>query len=359
MSPAFVACALALPIAFPPAVAAGQSTAHLIPLAATVLKVEAARNDGRTNVGTAVTVAPGVVVTNCHVTRKAASVRLVKGGGRWPAAGQVADWNHDLCFLSVPSWPGAPIRFASPTSLRLYAPVVAMGYTRGADLSMTRGMITGLHGYEGGHIIQSTSSFSSGASGGPLLDGEGRLIGVLTFRLRGNREHYFSVPAGWIQDRLPLASDAFQPLERSGDGHAFWEGGCCVPYFMRVGELSRQAKWPELLDLARRWLAIDPEDAEAWLARGMAQARLGRQAEAVTALGRATRIAPRHAQAWYELGTASAVIGDAQAAGRAREALIALGSDLADRLPGTPADTEGARSDNGGAPGGSAGARRN
>jgi serine protease Do len=351
VSPAFVACALALPFAFLPAAAAAQSAARFIPLAATVLKVEAPTNDGRMNVGSAVTVAPGVVVTSCHVTRKAVSVRLVKGGGRWPAAGQVADWNHDLCFLSVPSWHGASIKFASPTSLQLYAPVVAMGYTRGADLSMTPGMITGLHGYEGGHIIQTTSSFTSGASGGPLLDSEGRLIGVLTFRLRGNREHYFSVPAGWVQDRLPIAPDAFEPFERSDDRRAFWEGGCCVPHFMRVGELSGQAKWPELLDLALRWLAIDPEDAEAWLARGMAQARLGRPAEAVTALGRATRIAPRHAQAWYELAAASAVIGDAQAAGRAREALIALDSDLADRLPGAPSTTEDTA-------GGSAGARR-
>ena len=113
---------------------AAQSTARFIPLAATVLKVEAPTNAGRMNVGTAITVAPGVVVTSCHVTRRAASVRLVKGGGRWPAAGQVADWDHDLCFLSVPAWPGSADRARSAgVHCELYAPVVAMGFTRGAD----------------------------------------------------------------------------------------------------------------------------------------------------------------------------------------------------------------------------------
>ena len=52
--------------------------ARYIPLAMTVLKVEAPSLGGRMNVGTAITVAPGVVVTNCHVTRDATSIRVVK-----------------------------------------------------------------------------------------------------------------------------------------------------------------------------------------------------------------------------------------------------------------------------------------
>ena len=284
------------------------------------------------NIGTAITVAPGVAVTNCHVTRNAASVRLVKRGERWPVAGQVADWNHDLCFLSVPSWPGMPISLAPPGELNLYEPVVAAGFTRGADLSMRQGEITGLHGYEGERIIQSTSRFSSGASGGALLDREGRLVGVLTFRLKGTQNQFFSVPAAWVRDRLPIPAELFEPIDPGNGGHAFWEGGCCVPYFMQAGALRERARWSELLEFAERWIAYDPEDADAWLARGLALARLGRLDDAVTALERAIGIAPRHTEAWYEFGAANIALGDVDAAARARATLVEVGSELADRL---------------------------
>ena len=307
--------------------------ASLIPLAMTVLKVEAPGADGRLNVGTGITVAPGVVVTNCHVTRDAISIRVVKRAAVWRAIGQYADVKHDLCFLAVPAWRGTPVTFAEPGSLHLYQRVVAMGFTGGADMSLSRGEITGLHLHDGGWVIQSTSSFTSGASGGALLDEQGRLLGVLTFRLRGNISHYFSIPASWVVARLPVSSDWFQPVGPLMDARAFWEGDrCCTPYFMRVGDLQSGSRWKELLGVADEWLAADPGDADAWFAKGLAQARLGQSRAALATLARTTELAPQHANAWFELGAASIEVRDMAGAGRARDALAGLGSDLAGKL---------------------------
>jgi serine protease Do len=301
-------------------------------LAVTVLRVEAPTGTGELKMGTGITVAPGVVVTNCHVTRGAMSVRVVKPAGRWAADGQFADAEHDLCYLSVPTWPGRPVRFAEAGSLRLYQPVVAMGFTRGADVSMTPGEITGLHGHDGGRIIQTTSSFTSGASGGALLDVDGGLIGVLTFRLRGNIDHYFSVPASWVTERLPIGAGQFRPIG-SLEGRAFWEADpCCVPFFMREGALTSQQKWPELLRLADEWIAADPADADAWFAQGLAYARLRQPREAAGALDRAVSLAPRNAGAWYELGAAGVEAGDVESVSRATAALAGLGSALEQKL---------------------------
>ena len=308
--------------------AQGFEPGRYLSLALTVLRVEAPTGTGELKVGTGVTVAPGVVVTNCHVTRDAVSVRVVKPAGRWAADGQFADAEHDLCFLSVPTWPGRPVRFGETGSLRLYQPVVAMGFTLGAGVSMTPGEITGLHGHDGGRIIQTTSSFTSGASGGALLDTDGGLIGVLTFRLRGNIDHYFSVPASWVAARLPIATAQFRPIG-SLEGRAFWEAdACCVPYFMREGALKSQEKWPELLRLADDWIAADPGDADAWLARGVAYARLRQPRDAAGALERAVALAPRNAGAWYELGTAGVESADAETIRRATAALAGLDSLL-------------------------------
>ncbi len=316
-----------------PASAQAFDPSRFIPLALTVLKVEAATSNGRMNVGTAITVAPGVAVTSCHVTRGATSVRLVKHSTGWPAVGQYADAEHDLCFLSAPSWPGRPVTLADRDGPRLYQQVVAMGFTGGAGVSVSQGEITGLHRHQGAPIIQSTSSFTSGASGGALLDDSGRLLGVLTFRLRGNRHHYFSVPAAWVVASLPLAADRFAPIGAPVAQRSFWEADpCCVPHFMRVEALQSRAQWPELLRLAQEWSAGDPDDADAWYARGVAQSRLGRPDDAKDDLARATTLAPRHAAAWFELGAAQLEAGDPVRAGLAREVLAELGSPLAEQL---------------------------
>lgn len=307
--------------------------ARFIPLALTVLKVEAATANGRMNVGTAITVAPGVAVTNCHVTRAAISVRLVKHFTGWPAIGQYVDAEHDLCFLSAPSWRGQPVTFADRDGPRLYQQVVAMGFTGGASVSVSHGEITGLHRHQGEPIIQSTSSFTSGASGGALLDDGGRLLGVLTFRLRGNRQHYFSVPAAWVAASLPIAADRFEPIGTPVTRRSFWEADpCCVPYFMRVDAFQSRAQWPELLQLAKEWSGADPDDADAWYARGVAQARLGELREAAADLAHATLLAPRHTGALFELGAAKLEAGDPVQAGFAQAALADLGSPLAEQL---------------------------
>lgn len=323
---------------------------RFVPLAMTVLKVEALNPDGRLNVGTAITVAPGVVVTSCHVTRNATSVRVVKRAGQWPVTAQYADAEHDLCFLAVPTWPGKPVTFAPEHSLRLYQPVVAMGFTRGVDMSLTAGEITGLHEHDGGRIIQATSSFSSGASGGALLDPNGRLLGVLTFRLKGNTDHFFSVPASWIAVQLPVAPDRYQPIEPAPGQRAFWEeDSCCLPFFMRVGSLLAQEKWADLLRLAEQWIFTAPDDADAWFTKGMAQARLQHAGDALPSLTRATELAPRHADAWYELGAASLEVKDIAGAGRARDMLAEMHSDLAPKLarmlPDTATDRQGTHMD--------------
>ena len=50
---------------------------------ASVLRVEAPRQRGGFALGSAVAVAPDQVVTNCHVTREATAVNILRGGLRY------------------------------------------------------------------------------------------------------------------------------------------------------------------------------------------------------------------------------------------------------------------------------------
>src|SRR5205085_5463803 len=77
------------------AAAASLQPARFIALQASVVRVEATRERGGVSLGTGVTVAPAVIVTNCHVMRDAATVRISGGGRMWDVTEVHDDVNHD------------------------------------------------------------------------------------------------------------------------------------------------------------------------------------------------------------------------------------------------------------------------
>ncbi len=326
---------LALLVLASAAAANNLDRAAFLPLTQSVVRVEARQASGGLGVGTAVTVAPGVAVTNCHVTRDAVAIRVIGHGRPWTVAEQAADAVHDLCFLRVPDWPGAPVRLADSDHLRTGQRVAALGFTGGVGATVQFGAITALHRYDGSNIIETDTAFTSGASGGGLFDEYGALIGLLTFRLRGVASNYYSVPLRWIRDRMPpsTAPSTWAAVQPLAGAQPFWQGDVDrLPYFMRVASLHAQQRWDEIIEIAERWAAFDPSSAEPDLARGNAYQQLARFSQAIESFDRAVKLAPRHALAWYGFGRSSASAGDANGLARAQAALNDLDEQLAQRL---------------------------
>ena len=152
-------------------------------------------------------------------------------------------------------------------------------------------------------MIQSSSRFNSGASGGGLFDDRGALVGVLTFRMRGADASYFAAPAEWVRELVDAAErGAFgqvMPLPRHPV--AYWEAmGEERPRFLQAAALKHGMRWDELQAHALEWLRAQPDDSEPWLALGMALVRLGRMPEGRLALECALRLdaGNRVARAW-------------------------------------------------------------
>ena len=259
------------------------SPATFVPLSASIVRVEVNRLHGGLSIGSGVTIAPSVVVTNCHVTRDAAAIRISGSGRRWDVDGQYADTAHDLCFLRAPAWHGSPVVLGGSRGLRSGQEVAALGFAGGTAIMMRFGHIRALHALEDARIIESDAAFTSGASGGGLFDTNGVLIGLLTFRLRGSGATYYSVPVQWIRDRVP-AEHQWTDVQPLHGALAFWQGDTeRLPYFMRVARLDAEERWGELLDLADHWSSAHPQDAEPLLVRAKALQKLNRpQAAAVS-----------------------------------------------------------------------------
>jgi hypothetical protein len=318
--------------------AAPIGRAEILSLSHSVGRVEARLDDGRVGVGSAITVAQGILVTNCHVTSRAVAIKVVAGGMPWPVTEQVADVAHDVCFLRVPEWPQPPVLLRGASPLRVGQPVSAMGFTAMA-MTLRIGSITGLHAHEKAQIIETDTAFNSGASGGGLFDEEGALIGMLTFRMRGAGGHYFAIPMQWIRDRLPRETQWAEvaPLEKGS--RPFWAGEIDqLPLFMRAASLEEQRRWTELRTVAEFWTAQDPENPDAYLALGTAMRRLSAPEAAIESFSRAVALAPKNALAWFNLGLAYRTSGNRGALQRVLDTLTELDEALARRLRSEPDD---------------------
>lgn len=303
------------------------------PILARVVKVEAVTDRGGYSLGSAIPVAPGRFITNCHVTVSAVSIALLHEGLRWPVKAQRANLQRDLCLLDVPKLADlAPIPRGRAADLKVASNVAAAGYTFGAGLSTQVGTVRALHAIDGGPVIQTATYFNSGASGGGLFTLDGRLVGILTFRLKGAEAYYFSVPADWIDDELARSDDfvAIAPLPRTPP---FWAQPVDhLPYFMRAATLQARARWDELLAVTDDWARAEPANAEPWFVRGEAESRRDHHREAAAAYTRATELDPRFALAWFQLGEIRFQLGELDAVRRIVERLAPLDADLSAEL---------------------------
>ncbi|HSV71205.1 MAG TPA: trypsin-like peptidase domain-containing protein [Methylibium sp.] len=282
------------------AAAQPSSRTALIQFAPSIVKIEAVDAQGNYQLGSGVIVAPRKVVTNCHVTRKARRITVLKHGLRHDADRQFADTGRDLCLLRVAALEGDPVPIGRASLLKAGDVVTAVGYTGGIGVQLSDGEVVAKHRWSGSDVIQSTNGFNSGASGGALFDAHGALVGILTFRLRGGAAHYFSAPADWLLERLDdePALGPVQPLS----GLPFWEEAVpAQPLFLQAAAMKIERQWDGLARLAERRLSEAATDAEAHYLRGVALDELGRSDDAIESLQHCIDHDPRYSQAWVRL----------------------------------------------------------
>ena len=327
-----LALALAL-LSMTPAAWAAPDRAAFLRLAGSVWKVEVQRAQGGYSLGSGVAVAPDQVLTNCHVTRDGRAIHVVRGGLRWRAEAQAVDAEHDLCVLQVPGLDATPAALGRSSELRPGQAVTAFGYTGGLELQFSEGQVVALHRLDGGRVIQSSNAFTSGASGGGLFDEQMRLVGILTFRLRGGVVHYFSAPVEWLQALRhdPQRFNAVQPID--ADRLAYWQRApAAQPNFLRAAVLERERRWDELEGLAFNWTRVDADDPQPWYLHGLALSALQRWPESQRALEHSVQLEPTSQLALFRLGLVHAERGQLDRARDVRGWLEALKSDLAAEL---------------------------
>jgi len=150
--------------------------------------------------GTAWPLASGYVVTNDHIVADSSDVILINGAGQELAAQVVLrDQDSDIALLEVGNVDKLPPALPLANSpLRLGSQVFTLGFPRldlmGSSPKLSEGVISGINGLlEDPGSYQTTVPIQPGNSGGPLLNMNGEVVGVVKSMLGVRDERQGSI----------------------------------------------------------------------------------------------------------------------------------------------------------------------
>jgi len=153
-----------------------------------------------------------VIITNNHVVHDTNSLSVTfSDGDGYSAAKNGTDPYADMAVLSVldaPLTEFKPLEIVSSSTLRVGNPVLAVGNPYGLVGSMTTGVVSALGrtideseftgGFAIANIIQTSTPINPGNSGGPLLNLDGKVVGMTTAIVADSQGLGFAVPSNTI-----------------------------------------------------------------------------------------------------------------------------------------------------------------
>jgi serine protease Do len=166
----------------------------------------------------------GMILTNAHVVDGARHITVQLNNGSQRTTSLDArliglDRSLDLALLSIPTEGLTPLEFTNSDAIHQGQLVLAFGSPLGLDNSMSMGVISSvarqISSDDPRIYVQTDAPINPGNSGGPLVDVNGRLVGLNTFILTqsgGSEGLGFAIPSN-------VVAYAFQQLKKDGHVH--------------------------------------------------------------------------------------------------------------------------------------------
>ena len=152
----------------------------------------------------------GDVATNAHVIQTADSV-IVRWRGENRKAHKVIryDERYDLAVLETGHENTPKIPIGDPDAVSPGEVVVALGNPRGSGGTVSNGTLGGIRTINDVSYLQINAPNTPGNSGGPVLNSDGRAIGITTATSTADQNLYFALPINLLEI-LPRVSMKFK-----------------------------------------------------------------------------------------------------------------------------------------------------
>lgn len=154
----------------------------------------------------------GFILTNAHVVKDAKAIEIVLHDRRSFMAEQVgkSDQPNDLAVLKIDAPDLVPADWGDSDELEVGSIVWAIGSPYGLEQSVTSGIVSAKNRFDENNpqqsLLQTDAAVNPGNSGGPLVNSEGKVVGINT-AIYGDKFQgiSFAVPsavAKWVYEQI-------------------------------------------------------------------------------------------------------------------------------------------------------------
>ncbi|MEK6829191.1 MAG: trypsin-like peptidase domain-containing protein [Nanoarchaeota archaeon] len=148
----------------------------------------------------------GYIVTNYHVVEGAkAAVVITSDGENHQQVSLIGyDSNLDIALLKIDGTYNK-LTLANSDNVNVGEKVIAIGNPLGLQFSVSQGIVSAVH-REGSNglqaYIQTDAALNPGNSGGPLINTDGKVIGINNFKIGSSESLGFALESNYIKDAV-------------------------------------------------------------------------------------------------------------------------------------------------------------
>ena len=247
----------------------------------------------------------GYLITNYHVLKGAysAEVKTLKGD-KYPVESVVAQ-NEAADLIKVRIAVGRkrmPFVNVSGQMPAIAERVVVVGSPLGLDQTVSEGIVSAIRDMpQVGRFFQMSAPISPGSSGSPVVNMQGKVVGVATFQAVAGQNLNFAVAANSV---LKLKNDPIRMTLSEWTYAMSEQKPKLAAELCRKGfNFSIAGETKKALEYYRAAARKEPENSMAWYGLGYCYAGLDRQDEAIYAYKQAIRNNPDDPKAHYNLAS--------------------------------------------------------
>ncbi len=183
----------------PPAHTAAELAATIRP---SLVKITQLGREGTDGIGSGFIISEdGLIATNMHVIGEARRLQIEMHDGKTHEVTvvQASDSQLDLALLKIDAKGLKPLPLGDSSKVRQGEPIVAMGAPEGLAFSIVQGVLSATRDIDGREMLQVAVPIEKGNSGGPLLDMQGNVLGLLTLKSLKTDNLGFAMPVNELK----------------------------------------------------------------------------------------------------------------------------------------------------------------